>query len=151
MGERETSHRRDFHPTSTAGSEAAPPNAAFTLEHPGSYRVEVTGERTAFITRRAGQATVTPANGAAVAITPGEEVVIEGTASPQVAASAAPPLDEWDQWNDARTDRLLDAVSARYVTPGMYGVSDLDPYGTWRVVPPYGPVWVPTAVPTGWV
>ena len=126
--------------------EVDTPNAAFTLEHPGYYRVEVTGERTAFITRRAGQATVTPANGAAVAITPGEEVVIEGTASPQVAAYAAPPLDEWDRWNDARTDRLLDAVSARYVTPGTYGASDLDLYGTWRVVPTYGAVWVPTTV-----
>ena len=131
--------------------EVDTPHAVFSIEHVGYYRVDVTGERTAFITRRAGQATVTPASGVAVMITPSEEVVIEGTASSQVTSYAAPPLDAWDRWNYARTDTLLDAVSARYVAPGTYGASDLDPYGTWRVVPTYGSVWVPTAVPSGWV
>jgi hypothetical protein len=126
------------------------PNAAITIEHPGYYRVGVTGERASFITRRAGRATVTPANGEAFVVAPSEEVVIEGTASPQVSSFAAPPLDAWDQWNYARTDALLGAVSARYVSPGTYGVGDLDRYGTWRVVPTYGRVWVPTAVPAGW-
>ena len=66
--------------------EVDTPNAAFTIEHPGYYRVDVAGERTSFITRRAGRATVTPASGEAVAIAPSEEVVIEGTASPQVTS-----------------------------------------------------------------
>ncbi len=131
--------------------EVDTPNAAFTIEHPGYYRVDVAGERTSFITRRAGQATVTPASGGAVPIAPSEQVVIEGTGSPQVGSYAAPPLDDWDTWNYARTDALLDAVSARYVSPGTYGVSDLDQYGTWRVVPTYGSIWVPTAVQPGWV
>ncbi|HEV8676344.1 MAG TPA: DUF6600 domain-containing protein [Methylomirabilota bacterium] len=129
--------------------EVDTPNAAFTIEQPGYYRVDVTGERTSFITRRGGRATVTPANGAAVALTPSEAVVVEGTA--QLAAFAAPPLDDWDRWNYARTDRLLEAVSTRYVSPGTYGVTDLDPYGTWRTLPTYGPVWVPTGMPPGWV
>jgi hypothetical protein len=131
--------------------EVDTPNAAITIEHAGYYRVDVAGERTSVITRRSGEATVSPASGAAVTVAPSEEVVIEGTASPQVSSYAAPPLDDWDKWNYARTDQLLDAVSARYVSPGTYGVDDLDLYGTWRVVPTYGPVWVPTAVPTGWV
>src|SRR5712692_4994729 len=131
--------------------EVDTPNAAFTIEHAGYYRVDVTGQRTSFITRRAGRATVTPASGEAVVITPSEEVVIEGTSSPQFASYVAPPLDVWDRWNYARTDKLLDAVSARYVSPGTYGVNDLDPYGTWRGVPTYGSIWVPTAVQSGWV
>jgi hypothetical protein len=131
--------------------EVDTPNAAIIIEHTGYYRVAVTGERTSFIARRSGQAIVSPAGGAAVTVAPSEEVVIQGTADPQVTSYAAPPLDDWDRWNYARTDQLLDAVSARYVSPGMYGVDDLDLYGTWRVVPSYGPVWVPTAVPTGWV
>lgn len=49
-----------------------------------------------------------------------------------------------------RTEKPLDSVSARYVPPGAYGVSDLEPYGSWREVPTYGSVWVPTAVPIGW-
>src|SRR3984893_4658974 len=131
--------------------EVDTPNAAFTIDHAGYYRVDVTGARPSFTPRRAGQATVTPASGAAVIITPSEEVVIEGTASLQVASYVAPQLDEWDKWNYARTDTHLEAVSARYVSPGTYGVNDLDPYGTWRVVPTYGSVWVPTTVQSGWV
>ncbi|HKW94221.1 MAG TPA: DUF6600 domain-containing protein, partial [Methylomirabilota bacterium] len=131
--------------------EVDTPAAAFTIERPGYYRVDVTGERTAFLARRGGRATVRPASGEAVAIAPSEEVVIEGAASPRVASYAAPPLDAWDTWNYARTDHLLDAVSARYVSPEAYGVSDLDRYGAWRIVPTYGSVWVPTAVPSGWV
>src|SRR5499427_1340156 len=131
--------------------EVATPNAAFTIEHAGYYRVDVSGERTALITRRGGRATVTPASGEAVAIAPSEEVVIEGTSTPSVASYAAPPLDTWDRWNYARTDHLLDAVSARYVSPEAYRVSELDRYGTWRVVPTYGSIWVPTAMPSGWV
>jgi hypothetical protein len=130
--------------------EVDTPNAAVTIEQAGYYRVDVTGERSRVMTRRGGRATVTPASGQTMAITPSEEVVVEGTANPQVAAYAAPPLDDWDRWNYTRTDRLLDAVSARYVAPGTYGVNDLDPYGTWRVVPTYGTVWVPTGVPVGW-
>ena len=130
--------------------EVATPNAALTIEHAGYYRVDITGERTAFITRRGGQATITPASGAAVVITPSEEVVIEGTSSPRVTSYAAPQLDVWDRWNYARSETQLDAVSARYVSPGTYGVRDLDRYGTWRAVPTYGSVWVPTAVQPGW-
>ena len=127
------------------------PNAAFTIDHAGYYRVDVTGDRTSFITRRGGQATVAPANGQTAAIAPSEEVIIEGTDTPRVATYVAPQVDEWDRWNYARSDYTFEAVSARYVSPDVYGVSDLDRYGRWRVVSDYGPVWVPTAVSSGWV
>ena len=127
------------------------PNAAFTIDHAGYYRVQVSGDRTAFISRRGGRATVTPANGQAASIAASEEVVIEGDAAPRVASYAAPPIDEWDRWNYARSDYQAEAVSARYVSPGVYGTSDLDRYGRWRVVPDYGSVWVPTSVQADWV
>jgi hypothetical protein len=97
--------------------EVDTPNAAFTIDRAGYYRVEVSGERTSFITRRAGRATVTPSSEEALSIASSEEVVIEGTQSPNVTSYAAPQLDSWDTWNYARTDHLLDAVSARYVSP----------------------------------
>jgi len=130
--------------------EVATPNAAFTIDRAGYYRVDVGGERTAFIARRGGRAYVTPADGEAFGIAPSEEVVIEGVEGPKISSYSAPPLDSWDNWNYARTERLLDSVSARYVAPGIYGASDLDRHGRWRVVPEYGPVWVPTEVPAGW-
>ena len=130
--------------------EVDTPNAAFVIEHTGYYRVTISGELTSFITRRGGRATGTPASGEAVDIAPSEEVIIGGTPTPQVASFVAPQLDGWDKWNYARTEDILDAVSARYVPPGVYGANDLDEYGKWRVVPTYGSVWVPTAVPAGW-
>jgi hypothetical protein len=130
--------------------EVDTPNAVLTIEHVGYYRVDVSGERTSFTTRRSGEATITSATGEAVAMQPSEEVVVEGTEAPQIASYAAPRRDAWDKWNYARTDYLLDALSARYVSPGIYGVDDLDRYGTWRVVPNYGTVWVPRGVSSGW-
>src|SRR3989475_8956732 len=127
------------------------PHAAFTIDHPGYYRADVTQERTSFITRRAGQATMTSAGGQAVAIAPTEEVVLQGPPTPTVQSYVAPELDTWDQWNYARTDHLLEAVSARYVPWDVYGVDDLDQHGSWRVVQAYGPVWVPETIPVGWV
>src|SRR2546425_11738990 len=78
------------------------PHAAFTIDRPGYYRADVTPERTSLITRRAGQATMTPAGGQAVAIAPSEEVVVEGTPTPTMQSYVAPELDAWDQWNYTR-------------------------------------------------
>jgi len=43
--------------------EVDTPNAAFTIEHAGYYRVNVDGDRTSFIARRGSRAPVTPAQG----------------------------------------------------------------------------------------
>jgi len=126
------------------------PNAAFTIERSGYYRVEVHDDATTFITRRGGAAFVTLAQGASSALAASEQVVITGIDEPQIETYAAPELDGWDRWNYARTDRQLDAVSARYVPAGVYGAHDLDQYGSWRVVPTYGAIWVPSRVRAGW-
>ena len=130
--------------------EVDTPQAAFTIERAGYYRVDVTQSGSSFVTRRSGQATMTPAGGQAVAIASSEEVVLEGAETPTVRSYVAPELDVWDRWNYARTGDLIDAISSRYVPGGVYGVDDLDHYGDWRVVPTYGSVWVPQSVPSGW-
>ncbi|HTO06453.1 MAG TPA: DUF6600 domain-containing protein [Myxococcota bacterium] len=126
------------------------PHAAFSVEHPGYYRIEVTDENTSFTSRRGGSATLTPATGQASAVAASETVVVSGTDQPKVETYAAAELDDWDRWNYTRTDQQLESVSARYVPSGVYGVDDLDHYGDWRVVPTYGSVWVPRVAP-GWV
>jgi hypothetical protein len=125
------------------------PNAVFTIDHAGYYRVDVDGD-VHFITRRGGRAIVVPAGGQAMSINPSEEIVVQGTAVAQAETYVAPELDQWDRWNYDRSDGLLDAVSQRYIPYGVAGASDLDNYGNWRVVPDYGPVWVPDSVPPGW-
>lgn len=126
------------------------PHGAFTIDRPGYYRVDVTEARTSFISRRAGQATLS-AGGPGVVIAAGERVVLEGVPTPSVRREVAPELDVWDQWNHARTEHLLESASARHVPPDVYGADELDRHGSWRVVQPYGPVWMPQAVPAGWV
>jgi hypothetical protein len=126
------------------------PNAAFTIERSGYYRVEVDEEETRFSSRRGGYASVTTANGESASIAPSEQVVIRGTDDTTLETYAAPELDGWDRWNYARTDQQIDAVSSRYVPAGVYGIDDLDHHGNWRVVPTYGAVWFPQ-VAAGWV
>lgn len=130
--------------------EVDTPNAAFTVNRPGYYRVDVDGDRTSFTTRRGGSAVATPSGGESVSIAPSEEVVLEGTTAPTITSYAAPPVDVWDQWNYDRSNDLLDAVSARHVSPEAYGTDDLDRHGSWRIVPTYGSVWIPNGVAADW-
>lgn len=130
--------------------EVDTPNAVFTIAQSGYYRVDV-DQDTHFITRLGGRATVIPAGGRPLSVFPAEEIVVFGTDVARVEAYVAPAPDHWDRWNYARSDDLVDAVSARYLPPGVYGANELDHYGSWRVVHRYGPVWVPDGVPRGWV
>jgi len=125
------------------------PNAVFTIDRVGYYRVDVDGD-VHFITRRGGHATMVPAGGQAMSIHPSEEIVVQGTVVAQAETYVAPEIDSWDRWNYDRTEGLLDSVSERYLPYGVAGASDLDHYGNWRVAPDYGPIWVPDTVPPGW-
>ncbi|HXH84815.1 MAG TPA: DUF6600 domain-containing protein, partial [Candidatus Tectomicrobia bacterium] len=130
--------------------ELATPHAAVTIEHPGYYRVDVSPERTAVTVRRGGRATVTPGGGQRTPVASGETLVLEGTDPVNLQRTAAADLDVWDRWNYARTDEVLNAASAQYVSPDVYGAHELDRHGSWRTVPAYGAVWVPAGVPVGW-
>lgn len=130
--------------------EVDTPNAVFTIERNGYYRVDVNGD-VHFITRRGGRAMMVPAGGQAMSIHPSEEIVVQGGAVAQAETYVAPELDRWDRWNYERTNDLADAVSERYLPAGIAGAHDLDHYGRWRVVEEYGPVWVPDAIQSGWV
>jgi hypothetical protein len=130
--------------------EVSTPNAVFVIEHAGYYRVEVGDPDTHFITRRGGEATVITADGRSLSIYPSEDIVVTAGDPVKVATYAAPAPDDWDRWNDARSDRIDDSVSARYLPPGVYGGEELDHYGNWRVVPTYGSVWIPYGVSAGW-
>ncbi|MBI3784501.1 MAG: hypothetical protein HY270_13990 [Deltaproteobacteria bacterium] len=126
------------------------PHATFSIEATGYYRADVSGSQTTLIARRGGHAIVTPAGGQPSTVGPSEEVVLEGAEQATIEGYAAPEVDAWDRWNYDRTDHLIDSVSARYVPPGVYGVDALDHYGTWRVTPDYGSVWVPTGIGADW-
>ena len=138
---------RDVRPGETV--DVNTPAGVLTVERAGYYRIETGADRTAFLTDRGGAATLTIEDGGRMPVGPNVQVVISSPTS-RVEVTAAPAPSEWDRWNFARTDALLTAASARYVPSGIYGASDLDRHGSWRIVPDYGPVWVPAGVPAGW-
>lgn len=130
--------------------EVDTPNAVFTVERTGYYRIEVFDDATHFITRRGGRATLTPAKGESQSISTSEEVIVRGANASIIETYVAPELDTWDRWNYARTDHYAEAASSRYLPSDIYGAEDLDQYGNWRVTPDYGAVWVPDRIRTGW-
>jgi Family of unknown function (DUF6600) len=131
--------------------EVDSPNAAFTIDGPGYYRVDVDETKTAFSARRGGAATVSPATGQTTEVADNQQIILEGTDAVYVNVNRAPPLDEWDRWNDERMAQLGEAPrSAQYVPPDIAGADDLDRYGDWREQPRYGHIWVPRDVPRDW-
>src|SRR5439155_10061870 len=131
--------------------ELGTPNAVFTIERRGFYRVDVTPDSTTLRTHRGGVATMTPAGGAPMQIAANQQAVITGVESPRVEMGSASPLTVWDRWNYERTDYMLQSTSARNVPPTVYGAEALEQHGSWRTVETYGAVWAPASVPPGWV
>src|SRR5262252_8779135 len=92
-------------------AEVGTPNAAFTIDRPGYYRVDVDPDSTAFAAYRNGSATLTVSNGNSTPIAPGQQAVITGTDQPQLAVGATPPLTAWDNWGAQRTDYMIQTAS----------------------------------------
>jgi len=125
------------------------PNAAFTIERPGYFRIEVSDGSTKLTSRRGGRANVTTETGLPEPIGANEQIVVTGKEKPVLATYAAPEIDDWDRWNYGRSEEQVASTSSRYVPDGVYGVDDLDRNGSWQVAPTYGAVWVPR-VAVGW-
>ncbi len=130
--------------------EVDTPNAAIIVERSGYYRIDVSGESTSVSVHRSGKVTVMPAQADEFAVDAGQTVRLDGVEMPRVAFFQANATDTWDNWCLSRTDTLLNAASVRYVSPDIYGIKDLDQAGEWENVPEYGPVWIPTDIPSGW-
>lgn len=126
------------------------PYAVFTLSRPGYYRVEVGSDDARFSIRRGGEATATAADGRTLSMGPSDDTVIAAGEPASLDTDAEPPPDDWDRWNDERSEQIGESVSARYLPPSVYGAEDLDRYGQWRTAPGYGPVWIPEGVSADW-
>ena len=126
------------------------PNMAFTVQKNGEYRFDVDPNGDAsMVTVWKGEGDAT-GNGPSVRVKAHEKVRFTNGTSMAHEASAAPALDGFDDWCKVRDQREDHSISAQYVAPGVIGSEDLDAYGTWRDVPPYGAVWVPSGVAAGW-
>lgn len=130
--------------------EVDTPNVAMSLLRPGDYRIQADGDNAvSFIAVRGGEAELT-AGGTAFPVHPGQGARITGTDSVTNELVDVPPPDDFERWSLDRDRREDQVQSVRYVPREMIGYEDLDGYGVWREVPPYGWVWTPTGVVAGW-
>ena len=126
------------------------PNVALVATSPGLFRVDVAADGSSTtVTLRAGNATLY-GDGGSFQMSAGQQIQFVGTSLQQQTGGSAPALDAFDQWVATRDRAEDNSVSARYVSREIPGYEDLDANGTWRSVPNYGEVWVPTTVTTGW-
>ena len=125
------------------------PNLAFTVTKSGEYRFDVdpNGDVT-WVTVRKGEGEAT-GEGRAVKVRGGDQARFTGGTSLSHNVQEAPDRDGFDDWCRVRDRRQESYASYRYVSPYVIGADDLDDYGTWRVAPAYGPIWVPAVAP-GW-
>ncbi len=126
------------------------PNLAYVIRRAGQYRVSVdpNGEATQVSTSN-GQAEVY-GEGASYVVDSGKSFRFSGTGLRDYENLALPGGDEFDRWAMERDRSYDNSVSARYVSRDVIGYQDLDAHGTWRVVPEYGNVWMPTHVSADW-
>jgi hypothetical protein len=130
--------------------EVDTPNAAVSLIQPGDYHVDSHSDSNlTVVATLIGTANVT-AGGSTIAVYPRQSARITGLDQTTQETGPAPPPNEFDQWCAARDAREAQSQSVRYVSRETIGYEDLDQYGSWRMMPPYGMVWVPGGVPPGW-
>ncbi len=114
----------------------------------GQYRVDAgTPQDPTRIATFTGNARLT-GQGRDLRIGAGQEAVSD-TADPpfyQVGPGALDPLDDGGTAQDAQRAA---APPPSYV-PALPGAETLAQYGTWRMIPEYGHVWMPADVPAGW-
>jgi len=126
------------------------PNVAISLVEVGDYRIDVDGDNNiTTVTVRGGEAQVNgeEARGA-FPVQAGQSAQISGV--DKFDMGSVPPPDQFDTWCQMRDRREDQSQSARYVSRQTIGYEDLDQYGVWRQVPPYGWVWAPTGMMAGW-
>lgn len=125
------------------------PNVAFIVRKKGDYRFDVdnAGDTTSVtVFRGEGDAT---GEGPMIRVKKEQRYTFTLGRSLQYTINNNPGLDGFDQWAIARAKLEDQSASARYVSRYAVGYSDLDDYGAWVTVSPYGPVWYPRVV-AGW-
>ena len=134
---------------SSANVEVDTPSVSVRPSGQGAYRITVNDGGASQITVRAGQAEIFTPRGSE-SLSAGQTMQARGSPSdPEFQIVNAIPMDDWDRWNQQRDQALTQARSPQYMPQGVYGGEDLDTYGNWNNVPPYGEVWTP-AVSPGW-
>ncbi len=129
--------------------EVDTPNLAFTVNQPGSYRLNASddGNYTVVAIRDGGgQAT---GNGQTYTLHSGQQASFSGTDSLNAEFQELRGPDPFDNWAYGRDRRWEQSPSAHYLSADVVGYDDLDQNGDWRDDREYGHIWFPH-VEAGW-
>jgi hypothetical protein len=130
--------------------EVDTPNLAFSIDQPGSYRVEASEDGTySVVSLREGEGEAT-GNGQTYTLHAGQRGTFSGTDQLNAEVVEIGGPDQFDNWANQRDRRYDDSRSAQYVSHDVVGYEDLDDYGDWRDDSSYGHVWFPSRVDAGW-
>ena len=130
--------------------EVDTPNLAFTLLHPGEYRIDVNSdgnETIATVFRGRGEVT---GGGYDYTVIAGQSARFTGTDQLNYDIAQLPSQDDFDRWSSDRDRRDDSAESSNYISSEMTGYEDVDDYGQWRYEGGYGNVWIPRGVASDW-
>jgi hypothetical protein len=135
---------------SKADMEVDTPNVSVRAVQRGDIRIAVLDDGDTQVTVRSGQAEVFTPKGVE-RVSAGQTMTVRGPVEdPEYRVDHAIASDDFDRWNADRDRQLERSASYRYVSPDVYGADDLDAYGRWIYVPPYGWVWSPNGVAADW-
>ncbi|MBI5444392.1 MAG: FecR domain-containing protein, partial [Deltaproteobacteria bacterium] len=129
--------------------EVATPNVSVTFERPGSYRVDVDEDGNSRVSVFQGRAWAAAAGGQ-VDLDRGDQIRVWGIERPDYDLVRVARTDSWDRWVEKRARRYRSVGSVSYVHPDIYGIDDLDAYGSWEDHAEYGSVWYPRGMAAGW-
>ena len=129
--------------------EIATPNVSVTFEGAGVCRIDVDEDGDTRVSVYSGRASAMAA-GTPVALEAGDRLRVRGLDRPEYDVVGLARTDSWDRWVENRGRRYRSARSVSYVHPDVYGVEDLDGYGSWQNVPEYGAVWFPSVPSSDW-
>jgi hypothetical protein len=124
------------------------PNGAVSLLRTGDYRIDSDPSRNAtMVTVIFGEAEMM-ANGNSFPVHPRQTAYFADNAPPDIRP--ANPPDDFDAFAGDRNIREERMPPQQHVPQSMAGYEDLNAYGSWRLVPPYGWVWTPPVQAAGW-
>ena len=126
------------------------PNIAFQVTRAGEFRVDVRPDgQTTILDVIHGRGQVI-GGGNTYTVVAGQEATFSGADTLSYDIDSLPDADGFDRWCFDLDRRADQSRSANYVSNEMTGYEDLDDNGNWSYAGSYGPVWYPTAVPSGW-
>ncbi len=129
--------------------EVATPNVSVTFDTPGSFRVDVDENGNSRVSVFQGRAWAAAAGGQ-ISLNRGDQIRVWGIERPDYDLVRVGRADSWDRWVETRARRYRLVGSASYVHPDIYGIDDLDAYGSWESNAEYGSVWYPRGMAAGW-